>query len=70
MPTLPLHTLGTEVIQNLRGERQKWENLPRVIGKEGEDARMSGMFYTVVVQAVLLYRYDLWFVSSRIGKAL
>ena len=40
-----------------------------LLGK-GLDAGMSGIFYTAVVQADVVYGSDLWFVSSRIGKAL
>ena len=32
--------------------------------------RISGMFYTVVVQLVLLYGVELWFMSPYIGKAM
>ena len=58
------------VIRNLRRSRQKWVRLPQVLGWEGADMRISGMFYTVVVQLVLLYGVELWFMSPYIGKAM
>ena len=43
------------VIWNLWRERQKWVYLSQVPGRDGADAWMSGVFYTAVVQVVLLY---------------
>ena len=43
-----------EVIWNLRKSQDKWARLLRVIVREGEDVRMSRLFCTAVVQAVLL----------------
>ena len=51
------------VIWNLQRAQRKWARLSWVIGREGLDARTLGMFYTVVVQAVLLYRSELWVMS-------
>ena len=58
------------VIRNFWRARQKWECLSQVIGQEGEDARASGMFYTMVVQEVLLCGLELWVMYLWIGKAL
>ena len=58
------------VIWNLRRMRQKRARLSQVIGWEEEDAQMSGMLYTAVFQAVLLYRLESWVMPPRIGKAL
>ena len=59
-----------EVVHNLRKARSKWAWLSRVLGREGADARMLGMFYVAVVQAVLLYRLEMWVMYPRIGKTL
>ena len=43
------------MVHNLRKARNKWERLLWVLGREGVDARILGIFYVVVVQEVLLY---------------
>ena len=45
----------TEAIHNLWRVLQRWALLSWVLGKKGEYARKSGIFYTRVVQEVLLY---------------
>ena len=57
------------VIWKFQKARQKWKHLYWVIVWEGADARTLGIFYTVVVQVVLLYGSDLWVISLRIGKS-
>ena len=59
-----------EVIQNFWVAQRKWVRLSWAIGQEGEDARASGMFYTMVVQEVLLCGLELWVMYLWIGKAL
>ena len=58
------------MIQNLRRVRQKWVWFPQVIGREGADARASGMFYTGAIQVVLLYRSESWFMYPKIVNTL
>ena len=41
-----------------------------MIRKEGVDAQTSVMFYTTVVQAVIIYGSELWVLSPQIGKTL
>ena len=41
-----------------------------MLGREREDARRSGMFYTAVVQAVFLYRSEYWVMSLQIDNVL
>ena len=43
------------VEQNLQRARENWGQLANILGREGADRRMSGKFYVVVVQAVLLF---------------
>ena len=43
------------VVQNLRQVCKKWVRLMWMLGREGEDARILGVFYVEVVQAILLY---------------
>ena len=58
------------VLHNLRRAQKKWARLTRVLGREGEDARTSGIFYVEVVQVVLLYGLKTWLMSPRIGRTL
>ena len=47
-----------------------WDQISWVLVWEGVDARTLGMFYTAVVQAVLIYGLETWFMSPCIGKTL
>ena len=60
---------GTKV-RNLRRERQKWERISRVLGREGTDSWKSGIIYVVVVQAVLLHGLETWVMTPHIGRVL
>ena len=59
-----------EVIWNLQRERHKWAYLSQLIKRDWEDTWMSGFFYTMVVQVVLLYKSESWVMSPQIGKVL
>ena len=43
------------VVVNLRKERNSWARLLRILGREGVNPRVSGMFFKEVVQLVLLF---------------
>ena len=43
------------VAGNLRKARESWTRMTRILGREGADPRISGLFFKVVVQAVLLF---------------
>ena len=45
----------TAVVRKLRRARKKWEQLSRLLGREGTDALTSGIIYAEVVKTVLLY---------------
>ena len=45
----------TVVVGNLRKARNSWAWLSRILVREGVKPRVSGMFFKVVVQAVLLF---------------
>ena len=60
----------TVVVHNLRKAQKKWEQLSRVMVREGRDSCTPGLFYAVVVQAVLLYGSDMWVMSPLIGKMM
>ena len=54
------------VIVNLRKDRKISFRLARILGQEGTDTRTSGRFYVVVVQAILLFRSNMWVATPRI----
>ena len=56
--------------QNLWQVRGKWVLMVRILGREGADRRTAGRFYVLVVQAVLLFRSDIWVVTLQLEKAL
>ena len=41
-----------------------------VLGREGVDDWTLGPFYIVVLQAVFLYKLEMWIMSTRIGRTL
>ena len=58
------------VVRNLRWAWKKWDQMTHLLGREGADARMSGMFYVVVVQIFLLYGLETWVMYPCIGRTL
>ena len=58
------------VVSNLRKEQRKWAIFPMILDQEGSDARNSGTFYKVVVQATLLFVSYTWVMTPRIGWIL
>ena len=44
-----------ELVGNLRKVRNSWVQLSRILGREGENPRVSGMFFSLVVQVVLIF---------------
>ena len=45
----------SEVVGNLRKSRKRWSHLERILGREGDNPRVLGMFYKAVVQVVMLF---------------
>ena len=50
-----LENYWPEVIANIRKARKKCAHLFRVLRREGEDARMLGIFYMTMVQVFLIF---------------
>ena len=44
------------VIYNLRKARKQWEQMLQILGWEGANVQVHGLFYKYMVQTVLLYR--------------
>ena len=54
------------VAGNLVKARKSWGRLLHILSREGANERVSGNFFNVVVQAVLLFREDRWVLTPRI----
>ena len=57
-------------VKNLARERKVWSRMLRILIREGEAPRVSGLFFKTVVQAVLLLGVETWVVTPITGKAL
>ena len=44
-----------ELVGNLSKARKKWAQLSRILGNEGANPQVLGMFFKAVVQVVLLF---------------
>ena len=47
-----------------------WYYLDRILGREGADTQMSGSFNVAVIQAILLFRLEMWEVTPCIKGML
>ena len=48
---------------NLKKARNSGSQLTRILGREGANLRVSNMLFKAVVQAVLLFRSEMWFMT-------
>ena len=48
------------VLENLRKERNKWARLLKILGQEDTIPWVSGMFFNVVVKAVLMFALEMY----------
>ena len=60
----------SEVVVNIHKSWKKWVCLSRILGQDGVDATTVGLFYKEVVQAILLFGSETWFVNPFIGRML
>ena len=68
---LPYDDSRTPAIRhNLKRARAAWGRLSAIIAKEEVPAPVAGMFYQVVVAAVLLYGSESWVISAFDLRAL
>ena len=51
------------MVVNLRKAQKKWARILRILGWEGGNTRVSGIFFKVVVQAVLLFVSETWMMT-------
>ena len=60
----------TDVITNLKNAIKLWAHISRILGREGEDARMSGHFYVAVVHAKNKFGSETWVMTPRMEQTL
>ena len=58
------------VAGNIKKARRSWGCLARVLGREGEDPKVSRTFYIAVTQQVLLFGAETWVLTKNMESAL
>ena len=58
------------VVANIGMARKKLAQISCILGREGVEARMLGIFYKAAVEAVLLFGSYKWVVNLRIIRKL
>ena len=58
------------VVGNLRKERNSWGRLSRILSQERAYPKVSGLFYKVVSQAVLMFGSETWVLTPRMERAM
>ena len=53
------------VVGNLGKTRKSWGRLLRILSQEGADPKVSGHFYKMVSQAVVLFGEETWVLTPR-----
>ena len=59
-----------EVAGNLQKARNSWVRMLRIMSREGVDLKVSGHFFKVVVQAVLLFGAKTWVLTPQMERDL
>ena len=59
-----------EVVGNLKKARKSWAWLMRILGREGANPRVSGMFFKWVVHVVFLFGSEMCLLIPRMGRDL
>ena len=50
--------------------RKKWARMLRIMGRERENAWVSGTFFKAVDHAVLIFGYEMWVLTPCMGQTL
>ena len=58
------------VVGNLKKVRNSWARLTRILGQEGYNPRIYGVFSKAVVQAVLLWGSETWVLTPHMERSL
>ena len=56
-----------EMVGRLRKSRESWARLLRILGREGANPMVLGIFFKAVVQAVLLFGSETWVTTPCMG---
>ena len=59
-----------EVVVNLKNVRKSWARLTRILIREGARPRVSGMFFKMLLQAMLLFGSETWLLTPHMERAL
>ena len=58
------------VVRNLSQAKKVWSRMSRILNREGEAPRVSGLFSKAIIQAVLLFGAETWVVTLCMDEAL
>ena len=58
------------VRRNIMRVRLVWGGLGTLLQQEGEEPRVSEMFYRILVQTILLYGSETWVLSAEIYRTV
>ena len=56
------------VIVNLQKACKSWSRLLHILDQDGKDAQTLGRFYLAIVQSVLIFKADTWFLIPHIRR--
>ena len=59
-----------EVTRNIQKARKSWGWMSRILSPEGAGPKVLGQFSKTVVQAVLMFGAEKWFLTPRAEQAL
>ena len=60
----------TEVVNKFSRARKVWSRMSLILSREGVAPRVSILFFTAVVQALLIFTAETYVVTPLIGKAM
>ena len=58
------------VIHNLEKAQKVWRRMSRILIREGARPQVSGFFFKVIVQSVLLFGAEMWVVTPHMRRFL
>ena len=58
------------VVGNLQKAQTKWDWMARILGWEGKKMQLLGVFFKIVVQAVLISGSETWVMTPHMGRSL
>ena len=60
----------SSVASNLQKSRKSWVRMSRILIRDRADPKVSGHFFKAVVQAVLLFKAEMWVLTPRMEHSL